>query len=377
VTIPESVTHIDYRAFKDCEKLKIKGVGGTEAERFAKENKIPFEKIIITTRLAGKGRYETAAEISKASFDKADTVVLAYSLNYADALAGVPLAYNKSAPILLTNTKTLDTATLDEINRLEATKVIILGGEGVISKEVETELIKNGISKDNIERIAGKTRYSTATAIAEKVNETPTDVFFVYGLNYADALCAGAVAAVKNAPIIYLTTKGELNADTAKYLAQLKEKNCVKNAYVIGGDGVISDDMMNKAANALGLEKATRVSGANRYATCVEVNKEFADVLTGDKLCVATGMDFPDALAGGVYAAKNKAPLFLINGKAAKPNLNKEQTDYLAEKGAGSIAIFGGSGVVSDEHIEDILNSYMTQQSSSEKGSFLYAELFE
>ena len=377
-TIPKNVTTIEDCAFYRCTGLgtlyvpetvtTIKGDGvfaysditvvckmGSEAARYAKENKRVDYIYDSVTRLAGKNRYETAAEISKASFDKAGTVVLAYGLNYADALAGVPYASKLGAPILLTATDSVPAATLDEIKRLGAKQVKILGGEGIISKNVESLLKANGVS--SIERIAGKTRFSTAAAIADKVNESPTDVFFVYGLDYADALSVSTVASIKNAPIIYLTTSGELNTDTAAYLAQLKKKGCVKNAYVIGGTGVVSDDMMNKAAAAVGLEKAARIAGANRYATCTAVNDTFKSLLTGNQLCIATGMDFPDALSGGVYAAKNKSPLFLVNGKAAEPNLNSEQKTYLKSKKPSTAAVFGGTGVVPNKHVTDIVDN--------------------
>ena len=311
-------------------------------------------------RLAGAGRYATAANISKAGFpDGSDTVVLAYGLNYADALAGVPLAKAMNAPILLTALKTLPAETLAEIERLNAKKVIILGGTSAVSADVEKALTDK---KLEVERIAGKTRFETAAKIADKMqqqneNKAPTDVFFVYYNGFADALSVSAAAAVKGAPIVYLTTNGALNADTAAYLADLKKAGSVKNAYVIGGTSVISDDMADKAANALGLAKATRVAGANRFETCIAVNEKFADVLGGDMLCVATGMDFPDALAGGVYAANNNAPLFLINGKLKTSNLNDKQKAYLIEKKPISITAFGGTSVVPDDHIEDIANN--------------------
>ncbi|MCR5478263.1 MAG: leucine-rich repeat protein, partial [Ruminococcus sp.] len=257
-------------------------------------------------RLAGAGRYETAAKISRAEFTQADTVVLANSMNYADALAGVPLAKAKNAPILLTTLKTLPAETLAEIERLNAKKVIILGGTSAVSADVEKALTDK---KLEVERIAGKTRFETATKIADKMqqqneNKAPTDVFFVYYNGFADALSVSAAAAVKGAPIVYLTTNGALNPDTAAYIADLKKAGSVKNAYVIGGTGVISDDMMKKAGNALGVAP-TRLFGANRFETCIAVNEKFAGVLNGNMLCVATGMDFPDALAGGVYAAIN------------------------------------------------------------------------
>lgn len=311
-------------------------------------------------RLAGKGRYETATKISSKAygFETASTVVLAYGLNYADALAGVSLAKAMNAPILLTNLKTLPNETLVEIKRLGASNVIILGGTGAVGEEVEKILKENNL---NVERIAGKTRFETATKIAQKMqklndNKAPKEVFFVYAFNSADALSVSAVAALKNAPIIYLTTKGDLNADTAAYLAKLKKTGSVKNAYVIGGSGVISDDMMKKAGKALGVTP-TRVFGKDRFATCVAVNEKFADVLDGDSICVATGMDFPDALAGGVYAAINKAPLFLVNGKLKTPKLTDEQKAYLKAKSAAKITAFGGVGVVPDNHITDIVKN--------------------
>ncbi len=299
-------------------------------------------------RLAGKDRYATAVEISKAGFEKADTVVLAYGLNYADALAGVPLANKLNAPILLTATDKLNAETLAEIKRLGAKNVIILGGEGVISADVEKALQAEELST---ERIAGKTRFSTAAAIAERVNENPTDVIFVYGLGYADAVSVSSVAALKNAPIIYLTTDGELNADTAAYLAKLKEAGSVKNAYVIGGTGVISDDMLKKAGDALGVTP-TRISGKDRYETGALVNKTFADVFTSDTVCVATGKNFPDALAGGVFAAQRKSALILTSDK-----LTEEQSAFINSKAPMTLNVFGGTGAVSDDTVKAMIDA--------------------
>ena len=243
--------------------------------------------------------------------------------------------------------------TLAEIKRLGAKNVIILGGEGAISKDVEKTLKKQGLKT---RRLAGKTRFETATTIAEKLNDAPTDVFFVYAFNSADALSVSTVAALKDAPIIYLSTKGDLNADTAAYLAKLREKGCVKNAYVIGGDGVISNAMMKNVATALGLKSGktvVRVAGANRYSTCVEVNNKFKDVLTGTGICVAKGLDFPDALAGGVYAAKTRQALFLADGK----KLQDVQGTYLKGKNAAKITVFGGTGAVPDDLVKLIAQS--------------------
>ena len=297
-------------------------------------------------RIEGSNRYETAAAISAKYMASADTVVLASGLNYADALAGVPLATKLNAPLLLTSDKSLHASTLAEIKRLGAKKVIILGGVAAISEAVEKALQAENLET---ERVFGNSRYGTATAIAEKLNENPTDIFFVYANNYPDALSVSSVAAAKNAPIIYLSTNGKINADTAAYLAKLKEKNCVKNAYVIGGVGVISDNMVNQAAEALGTGTITRIFGNNRFLTCIEINKTFADVFSGESICVATGAAFPDALAGGVFAAQKKIPMILAAGK-----LSDEQKAYLGTRKAENVYVLGGTGAVSDDLAKQI-----------------------
>ena len=349
LTIPSSVTKIERDAFYltynfEPVYVTLYGMKGSAAQQHADSYNIPF--VEIGSRLAGKGRFDTAVEISKAGFEKADTVVLAYGLGYADALAGVPLASSLNAPILLTNKDKIGDETLDEIKRLGATKVVILGGEGAVSSNVVETLVNNGIAEENIERIAGSNRYGTATAVAEKLTNVPTDVFFVFSNGFADALSVSAVAAAKGAPIIYLNNKGELDQATADYLASIKES--VKNAYVIGGTGVISDDMLNKAGDALGVVP-TRVFGANRYDTCIAVNDTFAGVLSGESICVATGADFPDALAGGVLAAQKKAPLFLAAGK-----LSDSQKAYIKARAPKNLYVFGGTGAVPNKLVDEI-----------------------
>lgn len=45
INIPRSVTKIDHEVFDRCYKLVIKGYAGSYAEKYAKENGIPFETI--------------------------------------------------------------------------------------------------------------------------------------------------------------------------------------------------------------------------------------------------------------------------------------------------------------------------------------------
>jgi len=71
-----------------------------------------------------------------------------------------------------------------------------------------------------------------------------------------------------------------------------------KIACILGGKLAISDDVIGNIKRA-GASTVERVSGPSRYETCIAINDTFKSVLTGNAVCVATGTNFPDALAGG------------------------------------------------------------------------------
>ena len=365
VKIPSSVTSIGAHAlgyydaapnsstkYEKVSGFTICGVKGSAAEKYAKEEGFEFEDIYRPVRLAGRNRYETAAVISHNTKNRSTAVILASGEGYADALAGVPLAKYIGSPILLTPKNSLSKDALAEIKQREARKVIILGGEGAVSKNVENALKKEGLKTV---RLAGSNRYGTAVEIAKNMDDEPKEVFFVSAGGFADALSAGAAAALKSAPMIYLGKDGNLNADSKAYLDQLGKKGCVKKAYVIGGTGVISDAMMKKAASALGLKAGTtvqRIAGSDRFETCLAVNKTFKSLFTGRMICVSTGLDFPDALAGGFYAAENKAFMLLVGNTPGAA-----QRTFLSGRNNYSMTVFGGTGAVNEGLLTQLSNA--------------------
>jgi putative cell wall-binding protein len=93
------------------------------------------------TRLDGLDRYATAAEICVAGFASGAAVAfVAVGSDFPDALAGVPAAALRTAPILLTRTDTIPSATSAELVRLKPRSIVILGGTAVVSSAVEHQL---------------------------------------------------------------------------------------------------------------------------------------------------------------------------------------------------------------------------------------------
>lgn len=290
-------------------------------------------------RISGQSRFETAIEISKAGWTEAETVVLARNDDYADALAGVPLAHSLDAPILLTRTDELPTETLSEIKRLHAKNVIILGGTLAISDDVVQSLEEEGIA---VERIRGDSRVDTAAEIAKRLHPEGTEkAVIVNGWDFPDALSAASHAAKRKLPIL-LTHPEKLSEPTKVALETLE----VNETVVIGGTLAVSEDVLSE------LPKPERVRGSNRIETNIAVQEYFNADETYQ--LVATGNDFADSLTGAVLAAKRGSSILLV-----RDDVKDITKDYILDQKIKRLTLFGGTLAISEEiekQLADLLN---------------------
>src|SRR5690606_32730822 len=88
------------------------------------------------TRNGGTDRYATAVEINADEFSSASTVYLATGTGFADALAGAALAGSQGAPLFVSQPTCIPASVMDAIDDLGATRVVLLGGTGVLSTAV-------------------------------------------------------------------------------------------------------------------------------------------------------------------------------------------------------------------------------------------------
>ncbi len=337
--------------------VRIYGFSGSTAENYANEYEYVFIALPDVSRIFGSNRYTTAVEVSQAGWpDGADIVLLARGDNFPDSLAGVSLAYKLNAPILLTPTNSLHNATRQEIERLGANRVIILGGTVAVSASVEAELQAID-TVATVDRLGGENRYDTAKLIAGELNKVGSfdTAFIAYGLNFPDALAAASYGAAKGYPIL-LTGKDSLPAATRAALGSLSG---IQKVVIVGGEAVISSGVATELASR-GLN-VRRIMGANRYETAVELAREYlpADV---EEIFIATGLNFPDALAGGVLAAKRSSGVLLVQGdRASLPN---SLESFMAERDITRAIILGGTSAVS-EGIEERLLELLTKAEPS------------
>lgn len=152
-------------------------------------------------RIAGSDRLDTSRRLAQDAYPGgANTVYLATAWGFADALAAGPAAASVDAPVVLVDGRrgTADADTVALLNRLGATRVVIIGGTRVVSSGIESALRSSGRT---VERIAGADRYSTAALIGERHFPDAAVSYVATGQSFADALSGGAAAGAIGAPL--------------------------------------------------------------------------------------------------------------------------------------------------------------------------------
>lgn len=190
------------------------------------------------------------------------------------------------------------------------------------------------------ERLFGDDRYATAVEVSKSVFDDgePDTVFIATGADFADALSAAPAAASEGAPLL-LTPQASLPAVVSAELVRLAPTTVI----IVGGTGAVSLAVEN-AITALGFGPAVqRVSGDDRYSTSRAIADEF--FASSDSAFIATGRDFPDALAAGPAAAKASSPVVLVPGTAT--TVDGATLALLDDLGVETVYIAGGIGVVS------------------------------
>lgn len=244
-------------------------LGGTTAVTQAVQDDLA--QSFAVTRLAGNDRYDTAAKIATAvgsanvgTVGGLKTAIVATGLDFADALAGGPLAAAGPAsgvlPILLVNTD-VPASTNAAIGALGIKQVIVLGGTSAVSTTVEAKLV--AATGNPVVRYAGQTRWDTATKIADAEKSVfgfPMSSALLangFGTHFPDALAGGPLAGLLGAPIL-LTDVSTLPTETSSWLTA--NRSTVADVVALGGTAAIGQSVLDAAQTAATSPPPSRVN---------------------------------------------------------------------------------------------------------------------
>lgn len=190
--------------------------------------------IANTERVGGVDRYATASLIVDKVFEADDALLIATGRGFADALAAGAAAASAGDPLLLVdgNRPVLPAATLAALKRWNVSRITITGGVGAVDVGIEQQLRTAGFE---VGRLAGADRFATANEIAMSYFEpNPASAFLSTGLDFPDALSAGALAGALHAPVL-LTRTDCVPPPTSEHVARVDSQ-----LFVVGGEGVVS-----------------------------------------------------------------------------------------------------------------------------------------
>lgn len=266
-------------------------------------------------RVSGNTRYDTMASLcQKGNWGQGGTVVLAYGANYPDALAAAALAGDADAPILLTDSSQLTEQAKAEITRLAPSKVVAVGGPNAISESVLSSA-KNAAPNAEIKRIWGQTRYETSLNIMGELCGRSNTVIVATGTNFADALSISPYSYATGSPVILCDPSTGLSEDA---LTKIRNGGYT-NAVIVGGKNAVSTSVENQLKQN-GVTTIKRLAGETRFETSqliadFELSQQLGFGVDG--IALATGLNFPDALAAGPVAGRKLTPLLLVDSGAS------------------------------------------------------------
>lgn len=303
----------------------------------------------VTDRWYGADRYATAIDVSRNTFKDGSShdVVVASGASFADSLTAVGLAGALRCPLLLSKPTAVPSGLLDEFTRLGATDVHIVGGPSAVSASVAAAITQSG---KTVYRYGGIDRYGTAALVAREVAEfsasaSPEIVFVARGDLFPDALVVAPVSYAHGYPVV-LTRTDVLPAATASIIDELGAQRLV----IAGGTSAVSASVAQQLDARPSVTRVDRIGGSDRYQTASLIAMwATAEYRAVPKFVgIASGTNYPDALAGGAATGARGGVVMLTNPKLLS-SVTRDRLAALANLGlADEVVVFGGPSAVSD-----------------------------
>nr|WP_254281273.1 cell wall-binding repeat-containing protein [Frigoribacterium sp. VKM Ac-2836] len=307
-------------------------------------------------RYQGSDRFATAADIAGRAYPNgAGTVIIANGVQFPDALSAAPAAASIKAPLLLTAPTALPSTVADRLVALKPKKVVVVGGVNAVSPAVATQIGK--ITGATVKRVSGDDRYATSRAVVEEFfGETGVyRAFVTSGLNFPDAISASAAAGAgstdttgaPDAVVLVPGTAAGVDRATSTLLGSLG----VESVAVVGGPAVISDGILSDL-DAQFPDNVALLAGEDRYETSAFVSFFAFSDATGETpraddsgtVYLASGQNFPDALAIAAVAGAEKSPVLLTSPGCT----NYYAEDLIAGLVSEKVVTIGGPAAVSE-----------------------------
>ena len=244
---------------------------------------------------------------------------------------------------------------------------VAISAAAAVSAGMMSASATTGSGSPDIQRLSGEDRFLTALAVSQRgwVSAGSTGdpgqlqagaVLLARGDAFPDALAGVPLAGKLHAPIL-LTDSATLREDVRNEIQRVLPAD--KPVYILGGAGAVSPQVQDQVA-ALG-HTVVRLGGADRAHTALTIAQEIGPDPAG--IFVATGTDFPDALAAGPAAVHTdltyggQGVLLLSDGPILDPDVAAYIRQHPATPNKPIYAV-GGPATVALESVAPVYSGF-------------------
>jgi peptidoglycan hydrolase-like protein with peptidoglycan-binding domain len=250
-----------------------------------------------------------------------------------DMLCAIPLAAKNNAPLFGVPKDSLPSAIRSEIQRLGASKAIIVGGTGSIDSGVQSTLSSMGLS---VRRINGADRFEVSANVAAEF-PSGRDCLVVNGYDYLMTLGIGAYASKNQVPIL-LSDYTNVSSAVSSQISRFNQK------IFVGIDKLISESVKNRFSNT------RRISSPDRHRMAVEFTKA-VKMNTDNGVYMSSDGAWTDNYSGAVLAGKRDCPMIPFHLGYRYPYADAL---FMYTRDTRDITIVG---FTSDSTLESLMNS--------------------
>lgn len=205
-------------------------------------------------------------------------------------------------------------------------------------------------------RVSGTNRYETAIKASKQAYpDGAGTVVLATGANWPDALGGSALAGAAGGPLL-LTGRDALPGDVVAEIARLG----ATKVYILGGTAAVGTTVEQALNDDLGASNVDRLDGTSRYETARKVADEvirLAGAGYDGVAYVATGANFPDALAVSPVAAAKVRPVLLADPRTGSVSRPTAVTDVYILGGTSAVSASvetALNGALGDAHVDRV-----------------------
>lgn len=225
---------------------------------------------------------------------------------------------------------------LDNITKVEET----------IKRKEELKKVCNYTTVTS-EDMSGKDRTLTAINVSKKMYPSGSkNVVIINGEDLIQGILSNSIASALDAPILYVN-KDVIRDDVKEELTRLNPKN----VYILGGSANVSDNVLNTIKTEYGIE-VTRVAGADRFLTSIDIAKKVEESKTVTSVIIAPSENEPvDAAMLSSISGKENMPILYTKRDSLVPSVKEY---IMTNKSINTIYIAGG--LIKDNVLTELKN---------------------